>query len=253
MRSHYSVRARTGNPPRPAFLIGRRDPSAPEQESRGGGGKLQGQSVGRCDLTDYQRLIRASIEESREVKERLLQLGSHIERAGQLLVRTLSNGGRIFFFGNGGSAADSQHLAAELVGRFEEENCLPAMALTTDTSVLLAIANDFSSEEIFSRQVRALVRPGDAVVAISTSGNSPNVLRGAEAARSQGASVIGLAGRDGGKLAGVCDVVIIVPSDRVCRIQEGHITVGHILCEIVEEARRRGELLCPSVQAGVGG
>ena len=145
-------------------------------------------------------------------------------------------GGTIFFIGNGGSAADAQHLAAELVGRFERDNHLPALALTTDTSCLTAIANDFSYQEVFVRQVRALMRPGDLLVAISTSGNSLGINLAAQAARDKGCAVVGLSGRDGGQLKSYCREMVVVPSQRTCRIQESHITIGHIWCEMIERA-----------------
>jgi D-sedoheptulose 7-phosphate isomerase len=141
----------------------------------------------------------------------------------------------VLLFGNGGSASDAQHVAAELVGRFARERApLPAIALTTDTSALTAIANDYGFEEVFARQVRALGRPGDVAVAISTSGNSPNVLRGAEAAREMGMTVVALTGAGGGALAAASDLCVNVPSDDTPRIQECHLTVEHVLCEAVE-------------------
>ena len=187
-------------------------------------------------------LVRQSLQESLEVKAGLLERADEIAAAGDLLVESLAAGGTVFFVGNGGSAADAQHLATELVGRFEEDNRLPALALTTDTSALTALANDFGFDEVFSRQVEALVRPGDALVALSTSGNSPNVLAAIRQARENGARVLGLAGRDGGEMARTCDLCLVVPSRRTSRIQECHITLGHILCELVEEARRRGRI-----------
>lgn len=187
-------------------------------------------------------LVRASLQESLELKARLLDMADQVVRAADLLVEALAGGGRVWFVGNGGSAADAQHLAAELVGRFEEDNRLPAMALTTDSSVLTALANDFGFEQVFARQIEALGRPGDVLVAISTSGSSPNVVAAVRQARGQGLATLGLAGRDGGAMAGLCDLCLVVPSDRTCRIQEGHITLGHILCELVEEARRGGRL-----------
>jgi len=142
----------------------------------------------------------------------------------------------IYFLGNGGSAADCQHLAAELVGRFKKERRgLPAVALTTDTSILTAIGNDYGFEEIFARQVEALVKPGDLVVGISTSGDSPNVVKAIQLAKEKGALAVGLTGRRGGKLVDVCDLCIKVPSDVTARIQEVHILIGHIVCEMIDE------------------
>lgn len=140
-------------------------------------------------------------------------------------------------FGNGGSAADSQHIAAELVNRLGEDRPpITAISLTTDTSILTSVANDYSFDELFERQLRALGRRGDTALAISTSGNSPNVLRAVEAARQLGISTIGLTGKDGGKLAGLVDIPLIVESDSTQRIQETHITIGHIICELIEQA-----------------
>ncbi|PKU22321.1 D-sedoheptulose 7-phosphate isomerase [Telmatospirillum siberiense] len=148
---------------------------------------------------------------------------------------SIRQGGKILFFGNGGSAADAQHLATEIVVRYKvNRRALPAIALTTDTSILTATANDFSFEEIFSRQVEALARPGDVAIGISTSGKSPNVLKALEAARAAGAVAAGFAGRDGGTMVGCADPLIIVPSSVTARIQEMHILIGHMLCEAIE-------------------
>jgi len=188
-------------------------------------------------------LVRQSIQESMQAKASMLEMTEDVVAAGEVLIETLAGGGTVFFVGNGGSAADCQHLAAELVGRFEKRvNRLPAQALTTDTSILTALANDFSFEEVFSRQVQALVRPGDALVALSTSGNSASILAAVRQARRQGARVLGLAGRDGGEMAALCDCCLVVPSQRTCRIQECHITLGHILCELVEQAAEDGRI-----------
>lgn len=151
------------------------------------------------------------------------------------MANRLQNGGRIFWMGNGGSAADCQHLAAEIVGRFvKERKGLPSIALTTDTSILTAVGNDYGYENIFSRQVEALCLPGDLVVGISTSGNSQNVVRGIETAREIGAYTAGFTGESGGKLNDLCDTIIRVPTKITARIQESHILVGHILCEIID-------------------
>lgn len=151
------------------------------------------------------------------------------------LVETLRRDGRILLCGNGGSAADAQHLAAELVGRFLcDRRPFPALALTTDTSVLTAVANDIGYAEVFARQVLALGRPGDLLIAISTSGNSPSVLRAAEVARQHRLTVAGLTGHTGGKLRPLCDLCLCVPSESTPRIQEMHILIGHILCEVAE-------------------
>lgn len=152
-----------------------------------------------------------------------------------LIYAAFQRGGKVLICGNGGSAADAQHIAAEFVGRYEtERRALPSIALTTDTSVLTALANDYDFERIFARQVEALASEGDCLVAISTSGNSPNVIAAVMEARKRGCTVIGLTGRNGKKLAGLCDACILVPSERTARIQEAHITIAHIWCEIVD-------------------
>jgi D-sedoheptulose 7-phosphate isomerase len=166
--------------------------------------------------------------------------GQEIERLATLCRTALNNNQTIFFCGNGGSAADAQHLAAELVGRFQTERPgLPAVALTTDTSILTSVANDYGFEQVFARQVQALVRTGDIVIGISTSGNSPNVLRAIEAAKAKGAVTVGMTGQKGGHLAELCDLCLKVPSNVTARIQEAHILIGHILCQIVDEGAPR--------------
>lgn len=155
--------------------------------------------------------------------------------------RSLESGGKIMFCGNGGSAADSQHLAAELVVRYRVNGrALAAMALSTDTSTLTACANDYSYDDIFSRQVEALARPGDVLIGISTSGNSPNVLKALQVARDMGCVAAALAGRDGGKLNGLADPLVVVPSAVTARIQEMHILIGHALCDVLEQRLRPG-------------
>lgn len=157
------------------------------------------------------------------------------QRLVQACVDSLARGGKILFFGNGGSAADAQHLAAELVVRYRvNRKALAAIALTTDTSTLTACANDFSYDEIFSRQIEALGRPGDVAIGITTSGNSPNVLTALAVARDMGLIAAGLTGRDGGRMVGLADPVLIVPSSVTARIQEMHILIGHALCDQVE-------------------
>jgi len=158
-----------------------------------------------------------------------------IFEAGLLIITCLKSGGKVLFFGNGGSAADAQHLAAEFVGRFVRERAgLPAIALTTDSSILTAVGNDYGFEQLFARQIQALGEPGDVAVAISTSGNSPNVLEGVREARKHNLKTIGLTGKDGGVLAQQADVAIIIPSTNTARIQECHIAIGHIFCELVD-------------------
>ena len=176
------------------------------------------------------------LDESGELKRRLaVEQAGNISRAGRAIATALTGGGKVLLFGNGGSAADAQHIAAELVGRFaRDRDPLPALALTTDTSAITAIGNDYGFEQIFVRQVHALGRPGDVAVAISTSGRSPNVLAAVKAARERRLVTIGLIGGDGGRLTGIVDISIVVPSASTARIQECHITIGHILCEMVE-------------------
>jgi D-sedoheptulose 7-phosphate isomerase len=158
-----------------------------------------------------------------------------LERAVDLVTEALKAGNKILFFGNGGSAADAQHLAAELTVRFVVNRpALAGLALTPDSCVLTACGNDFGFEFIFSRQIEALGRPGDVAVALSTSGNSPNVLEGVRRARQAGLATIAFTGRTGGKLAAEADVLIAIPSDITARIQELHIVLGHLLCEEIE-------------------
>ncbi len=162
-------------------------------------------------------------------------LRGQIVHAAQACVASLRAGGKVLFAGNGGSAADAQHWAGELVSRFYYDRPgLPAIALTTDTSILTAIGNDYGYDYTFARQVEALGRPGDVVVLISTSGNSANVVRAAEAARERGMTVIGFTGQGGGKLAALCDTCFRIPSDETPRIQEGHEFIGHMLCALIE-------------------
>jgi D-sedoheptulose 7-phosphate isomerase len=158
-----------------------------------------------------------------------------IFEAALLITGCLRNGGKVLFFGNGGSAADAQHLAAELVGRFVRERAgLPAIALTTDSSILTAVGNDYGFEQVFARQIQALGQSGDVAVAISTSGNSANVLEGVKEARKRNLKTIGLTGKDGGTLAQQADVAITIPSTSTARIQECHIAIGHLFCELVD-------------------
>ncbi len=162
---------------------------------------------------------------------------SQIDECSAIILDTVKRGGKILICGNGGSAADAQHIAAEFVGRYEtERRALPAIALTTDTSALTALANDYDFERIFSRQVDALAAEGDCLIGISTSGNSPNVIAAVMAARSKGCRIIGMTGANGKKLSALCDAALMVPSERTARIQEAHITVAHIWCELVDEA-----------------
>ena len=160
---------------------------------------------------------------------------SEIEQSGQLICEALTSGRKVLLCGNGGSAADAQHIAAELVGCYEKQRrSWPAIALTTDTSALTAVSNDLGYEQVFARQVLGLAQPGDVLVAISTSGKSKNVLRAAEQARELGCKSIALTGATAEPLASLCDVTVAVPSTRTSRVQEVHITVGHLWCEMVD-------------------
>ncbi|MFA5507969.1 MAG: D-sedoheptulose 7-phosphate isomerase [Vulcanimicrobiota bacterium] len=181
-------------------------------------------------------LIKASLLEGIKLREKMLEMAEPIESAGRLWIDCLKQGGKILFAGNGGSAADAQHLAAELVGRFERANGFPALALTVDTSCLTALANDFGFEQVFSRQVLALGNPGDLLVGITTSGGSPNVVAALEAARKKGMKTLALTGETGGPAEALSDLCIKVPSPRTCRVQEIHLSLGHVWCEMVESA-----------------
>ena len=162
-------------------------------------------------------------------------LAPAVDAAGQLAGEALTAGAKLMFCGNGGSAADSQHLAAELTGRFiKDRRPLAAVALSTDTSALTCIGNDYAFDEVFARQVQGLGRPGDVLIGISTSGNSRNVIRAVEEAKAAGVKVIGFLGRDGGALKAMCDVAVVVPSNVTARIQESHILIGHTLCGLIE-------------------
>jgi D-sedoheptulose 7-phosphate isomerase len=163
------------------------------------------------------------------------ELPDQIVEAATLVREVLAQGGTLFFCGNGGSAADAQHIATEYVVRYmKNRRALPAIALTTDTSLLTAAGNDLGFEHIFSRQVEALVRAGDLLVVHSTSGTSPNVINAAEAARKQGAGILVLTARDGGTLRALADVAIVIPTDRTDRAQELHLAIQHVICEMVE-------------------
>ena len=184
--------------------------------------------------TKIERLISESIN----TKKSLLKDGTieNIKKAALAMIKSLKAGGKILVFGNGGSAADSQHIVAELVGRFKKERkALAAVALTTNTSVLTAIGNDYGYDVTFSRQVEALGRRGDAALGISTSGNSKNVIEAIIAARKLGISTIGLLGGDGGILKKECNISIVVDSKDTPRVQESHSLIGHILCELIED------------------
>jgi D-sedoheptulose 7-phosphate isomerase len=182
-------------------------------------------------------IIRNAISAHQAVIAQIETLAPQIEIFSQKMVEYLSSGGKIVWMGNGGSAADSQHLAAEIVVRYQtERRGLASMALTTDTSILTAASNDYGFEYVYARQVEALCHANDLVVGISTSGNSPNVLRAIEAAKLLGAYTVGMTGSSGGKLAELCDLTIAVPSPVTARVQEAHILIGHMLCEMLDAA-----------------
>ena len=183
------------------------------------------------------RQIRAQLLESAQVKQKTAEtLADSIATFAEQVVQCYRDGGRLILLGNGGSAADAQHIAGELVSRFRKERrALPAIALTTNTSILTAIGNDYDYDSVFTRQIEAWVSPGDVVVGISTSGHSANVLSAMQKARELGAYTVGLTGRDGGPLAAAVDLVLVVPSHDTPRIQEAHSTIGHIVCDLVEQ------------------
>ena len=178
-----------------------------------------------------------NLREHRALFETLESLDADVSAAAAAAARCLESGGKLLFCGNGGSAADAQHLASELTGRFvKDRRPLAAIALTTDTSAITSIGNDYRFDDIFARPLRGLARPGDCLVAISTSGNSKNIIEAVHAARELGVATIGLLGRDGGTLKALCDHPIVVPSTVTARIQEAHILIGHTLCGAVEAA-----------------
>ncbi|HEY9109804.1 MAG TPA: D-sedoheptulose 7-phosphate isomerase [Roseateles sp.] len=186
---------------------------------------------------DDETLVARGLAAHRALFDRLHALQPDIVRAAALITASLRGGGKLLLMGNGGSAADCQHLAAEFTGRFQRERRpLAALALTTDTSALTCIANDYGFEQVFARQLGALARRGDCVVAISTSGRSPNVLRALERAGELGVTRIGLSGRDGGDMAALCELCLVVPHADTARIQEAHIFIGHTWCALVEHA-----------------
>ena len=181
--------------------------------------------------------ISAHFKEHLKIVAELPELCSEsIKIASNQITKTINNGGTLFWCGNGGSAADSQHLAAEFVGRFKKDRkALRSIALTTDTSVLTCVSNDYSFDDIFARQLEALARNGDILVSISTSGNSENILRSLISAKKLGVKTIALLGKDGGQAKVLADMSIIIPSDSTARIQEAHILIGHILCDLIEQ------------------
>ena len=180
--------------------------------------------------------ISTIVADSLEVKRRFFDVyAADVSRAAGMIAAAFKARGKLLVFGNGGSAADAQHIAGELVNRFlQARRALPAIALTTDGGVLTCVANDTGYENIFARQIEALGTRGDVCLAISTSGTSANIVKACQQAREQGIEVIGLLGRDGGKVAQLCDLALIIPSQDTQRIQETHNLVGHIICELIE-------------------
>jgi D-sedoheptulose 7-phosphate isomerase len=178
------------------------------------------------ELIDHQNVLQKVID----------TLAGDIELACGMITSTIKNGNKVLLAGNGGSAGDAQHIAAELSGRFfKERKGLPGIALTTDTSAITSIANDYGYEHVFSRQLEALAQPGDLFIGISTSGNSQGILNAFTAAKKINCKTLGLSGRDGGKMNGLCDLNIVIPSSITARIQEMHILIGHILCGAVDD------------------
>jgi len=194
------------------------------------------QSINYTALMMIERILQ-NARESIETKKAFFDAHAEtVARAAALVISSIRAGGKVLIFGNGGSAADAQHIAAELVNRLNYDRPpIAAIALTTDTSILTSVGNDSSFDDLFARQLRALGRSGDVALAISTSGSSPNVLRAVEVARELGIKTVGLAGRDGGKLASMVDIALVVETSSTQRIQETHITIGHILCELIED------------------
>jgi D-sedoheptulose 7-phosphate isomerase len=181
--------------------------------------------------------IEEILRTSAELKVKLVEQAPVIKKMADIVSDALKNKKGVYLFGNGGSAADAQHIAAEMQGRFlKERPALPVITFTANTSTLTAVANDYSYKLVFTRQVEAFVERGDVVIAISTSGNSPNVVDALRLARARGAVTLGLGGETGGKMAAYCDTILKVPSKETPRIQECHVTIGHIICELVEAA-----------------
>ena len=186
---------------------------------------------------DFRRVLAETVDDSIAVKRQTLETCAEtVEQVADALFETLRTGGKIMLCGNGGSAADAQHVAGEFVGRFlTERRPLPAMALNADTAILTCVGNDYGFEQVFARQVTALAAPGDVLVGISTSGESPNVLRALEAARQRGVRTIAFTGMTGGKLRELADICLCVPSTVTARIQETHITLWHVICDVIDQ------------------
>jgi D-sedoheptulose 7-phosphate isomerase len=194
------------------------------------------------ESNNLEEKILAIVEESLSAKGRFFaKSGSDVARAAQMIIEAMRAGAKLLIFGNGGSAADAQHIASELAFKMGRERApLPALALTTDTSLLTAISNDRNFSYVFARQIQAIGRSGDIALAISTSGNSPNVIEAIKVARGMGIKSIGLLGAGGGQAASLVDLALIVPHDETPRIQEVHIVIGHIICHLIEDE------LCPN-------
>jgi D-sedoheptulose 7-phosphate isomerase len=192
------------------------------------------------DIAGLQAMVRERLQSAIAVKNVLLLDENYqrsVIRVAMRVAEAVSSGGKVIFFGNGGSAADAQHLAAEFTGRFlKERPALPALALSVNSSSLTAIGNDYGFDLVFARQMEALGRGGDVAIGISTSGNSPNVIRALEVAKSKSVYTVSLTGKSGGKLKDIADCTICIPSEETPRIQECHILTGHLICEVVEQA-----------------
>ena len=183
------------------------------------------QSIIEFEFSEHLKIAQATLD----------YITKPLDTAANLCIDSLKNGGKILIFGNGGSAADAQHIAAEMVGRYKiERKGLPAIALTTDTSVLTSISNDYGYDHVFDRQVEALANKGDVVIGISTGGSSGNVINGLQTAKKLGCKLIGLSGRDGGEMNTLCDVNLVVPAEDTPRIQEMHIVIGHTICHLID-------------------
>jgi D-sedoheptulose 7-phosphate isomerase len=184
------------------------------------------QSTIKFEFSEHLKTAQATLE----------YISDPLEIAAKLCIDSLQNGGKILIFGNGGSAADAQHIAAELVGRYKvERKGLPAIALTTDTSALTSIGNDYGYSHVFDRQVGALANKGDVAIGISTGGSSGNVINGLQTAKALGCKLIGFSGRDGGEMNSLCDVNLVVPAEDTPRIQEMHIVIGHTICHLIDQ------------------
>ncbi|MCL4499485.1 MAG: D-sedoheptulose 7-phosphate isomerase [Chloroflexi bacterium] len=197
------------------------------------------------EVTAFIRLAKAQLLESLKVKQALAE-GDQLETMTEIarsILECYRAGGKVIFVGNGGSAADAQHLACELVGRFEmERSALPAVALNVNSSIVTAVGNDYGFDRVFARQIEAWAKPEDVVVFISTSGNSSNVVEAIEASKAIGAKTVGFTGRTGGRIRSMVDLCLQIPSDSTPRIQESHITAGHIICSLVERAFFKGRI-----------